>query len=506
MNLAKTCLYILVAQAVCLLPQTGVAEPLSYPGDKNYGWVVTSYFDQGGTSDWNCGGNTYSGHKGTDFAILGSWSAMAEGRPVLAAAAGTVEVTHDGEPDMCMSGNCGGGSGWGNHIRIAHPDGTRTLYAHLKTWSVSVAEGEQVACGQEIGLVGSSGNSTGPHLHFEKRAAAEYASVRDPFVGPCSPGPGDWIEQGGYNDLPGAACPDVVVPWPDLSLDVSGQPIDGQDPDFNPEGNSQGIFDAYVGQQVEIAYTLTNGTDNTDVAFGVRVGFELSPQWSVSDWLILDNWPQNACGGEWCPNDSNDKPENLPPEQLADTFSLELGPLSPGEGKRVVLTLTADVPTAPDTHAQAAYYVAHVDDVYEKASFDAQPNNVDDKQTWGGGDLRLLFEADLYDEPDAGTTDATDSDTTGDTTDASATDVDTLDSWGPGTAGSSGTGETGPSTETSSATSADPSASDSALPPGFGGDGDLSEEGCACTQTSGPPPILGLLLLAIGLRRRRSPS
>jgi murein DD-endopeptidase MepM/ murein hydrolase activator NlpD len=57
--------------------------------------------------------------------------------------------------------------GWGNLITIAHPDGVRTLYAHLSTIRVHV--GEWVAGGTIVGRVGSTGDATGPHLHFEVR-------------------------------------------------------------------------------------------------------------------------------------------------------------------------------------------------------------------------------------------------------------------------------------------------------------------------------------------------
>lgn len=55
--------------------------------------------------------------------------------------------------------------GWGNYIIIRQDDGHDVLYAHLAL--VNVAEGEKVSGGQKIGLQGSTGNSTGPHLHFE---------------------------------------------------------------------------------------------------------------------------------------------------------------------------------------------------------------------------------------------------------------------------------------------------------------------------------------------------
>jgi murein DD-endopeptidase MepM/ murein hydrolase activator NlpD len=54
---------------------------------------------------------------------------------------------------------------YGKHIRVRHPDGSETLYAHLSR--IGVRRGQRVRGGQVIGKVGSTGNSTGPHLHFE---------------------------------------------------------------------------------------------------------------------------------------------------------------------------------------------------------------------------------------------------------------------------------------------------------------------------------------------------
>lgn len=66
--------------------------------------------------------------------------------------------------------------GWGYLVSIAHASGIRTLYAHLSR--VDVRLGERVAAGLQIGLVGSSGSSTGPHLHFEARLRG---AAIDPF-------------------------------------------------------------------------------------------------------------------------------------------------------------------------------------------------------------------------------------------------------------------------------------------------------------------------------------
>src|SRR5687767_13168894 len=60
-----------------------------------------------------------------------------------------------------------GSTSYGRWIEIAHGDGYTTRYAHLSTQTVSV--GQQVSQGQKIGTVGSTGGSTGPHLHYEQR-------------------------------------------------------------------------------------------------------------------------------------------------------------------------------------------------------------------------------------------------------------------------------------------------------------------------------------------------
>jgi peptidoglycan hydrolase-like protein with peptidoglycan-binding domain len=68
--------------------------------------------------------------------------------------------------------------GWGKLVTIAHGGGTRTMYAHLSR--VGVRVGQYVQSGQRIGRIGSSGKSTGPHLHFEVRVRG--AAV-DPLTG-----------------------------------------------------------------------------------------------------------------------------------------------------------------------------------------------------------------------------------------------------------------------------------------------------------------------------------
>ena len=96
------------------------------------------------------------GYNGADLAApLGS--------TLRAAASGKVIVARQG----------GYNGGYGKYVVIQHPNGTQTLYGHML--SVSVVEGQSVAQGQTIGYLGSTGRSTGPHVHFEVRGA------RNPF-------------------------------------------------------------------------------------------------------------------------------------------------------------------------------------------------------------------------------------------------------------------------------------------------------------------------------------
>ena len=92
------------------------------------------------------------GSNGVDLAI-------SCGTPVAASAAGTVLIAK----------STGWNGGYGKYVVIAHPNGTQTLYGHLK--EIFVASGNKVPQGMTIALVGSTGNSTGCHVHFEIRGA-----------------------------------------------------------------------------------------------------------------------------------------------------------------------------------------------------------------------------------------------------------------------------------------------------------------------------------------------
>lgn len=134
--------------------------------------------------DYRCGPITTDAHDGTDFRIA-SLDRMRRGVAVLAAAAGTVLRVRDGEPELSVKERGATGKEAGNGVVIDHGGGWETQYSHLRQGSVRVRPGQKVEAGAPIGLVGLSGNTEYPHLHF----AVRHAGTRiDPFGGTPVPG------------------------------------------------------------------------------------------------------------------------------------------------------------------------------------------------------------------------------------------------------------------------------------------------------------------------------
>lgn len=140
-----------------------------------------------GIQDWDCLTYTYNGHTGLDTMIR-TFDEQIIGVPVFAALSGVVIAVHDGEPDM----NTAAEGQPSNFVIIDHGLGRQGWYFHLRQSSILVEVAESVAAGQQIAMCGSSGNSTGPHLHFEIRDGDE---VHEPFAGPCRLGESGWISQ-----------------------------------------------------------------------------------------------------------------------------------------------------------------------------------------------------------------------------------------------------------------------------------------------------------------------
>lgn len=120
----------------------------------------------------------------------------------VASMGGTVTAVLTG----CVSGgNTGCGGGWGNRVEITDANGVVTLYAHLHQNTIRVEVGDKVSQGEVIAMVGSSGMSTGAHLHFEVRVNGvpvdpyDYINPDDPRPQDTSDGSGDFVDDSGIS-------------------------------------------------------------------------------------------------------------------------------------------------------------------------------------------------------------------------------------------------------------------------------------------------------------------
>jgi len=132
--------------------------------DLHHNNYVDLDFHTSSVRDFDCSDHTYDGHRGHDSGIR-SFAEQDIGVPVYAVNDGVVVSSHDGEFDR--------NTVWmgqpANYVVLRHASGITTRYWHLRNGSVAVSAGQVVEAGEQIGLTASSGNSTGPHLHFEVR-------------------------------------------------------------------------------------------------------------------------------------------------------------------------------------------------------------------------------------------------------------------------------------------------------------------------------------------------
>lgn len=132
-------------------------------GSGDWVWPTPGFYDR--SSEW-AEDRGYS-HGGIDIAGPGIMGAT-----IVAAHSGTViDVCNYCSHNWGKYGSCGCGGGYGNYVWIDHGDGKATIYAHM-TEAVAYV-GQTVSAGETIGYVGSTGYSTGPHLHFEARYYGE---------------------------------------------------------------------------------------------------------------------------------------------------------------------------------------------------------------------------------------------------------------------------------------------------------------------------------------------
>ena len=161
--------------------------------DYNSTWAISNYVDHDPAfpnmlEDYNCGTHTYDtgsgyNHQGIDIYL---WpfdhnQVDADQTWAVAGADGMILAKNDGEVDN----NCSFNSNPANWVILEHSDGSRSWYWHLKNGSVTTkAVGASVVAGEYLGVIASSGNSTGPHLHFE--CYDDNLQLIDPYAGSCN--------------------------------------------------------------------------------------------------------------------------------------------------------------------------------------------------------------------------------------------------------------------------------------------------------------------------------
>ena len=201
-------------QAILAAPDITQAVAYAFPlrmahGLPDYaGFRVSAFGDHNSTVgqvlDYNSGTRTYDGHLGTDYALWPfSWNKVDAGEvQVIAAAAGT--IVNKENVDSTDHNPCDGSSSddkW-NYVAITHADGRLTIYGHMRYNPLtSKAIGQTVTQGEYLGTAASSGNSSGPHLHFEMRFGT-YSNTEwiDPYARPASQSGSLWASQLPYRD------------------------------------------------------------------------------------------------------------------------------------------------------------------------------------------------------------------------------------------------------------------------------------------------------------------
>lgn len=167
------------AEAVSSRIESSEPEPEPEPEpevveSEGYVWPVPGHYTL--SSVWNEDRTTYN-HGAIDISDGSIMNAQ-----IVAAESGVVVLFNDDcTHNYGKDGSCGCGGGYGNYIMIDHGNGKATLYAHMT--SVSVNEGDYVQKGQPVGYVGTTGWSTGPHLHFETRLNGEKYNPMNEYPG-----------------------------------------------------------------------------------------------------------------------------------------------------------------------------------------------------------------------------------------------------------------------------------------------------------------------------------
>ncbi len=248
--------------------------------------------------DWNCGARTYDtaagyNHAGIDiFTWPFGWYKMDNNQAeIVAAAPGIIINKFDGNFDR----SCATAGGNWNAVYVRHADNSVAWYGHMKKNSLTAkAIGDTVVAGEYLGIIGSSGNSSGPHLHFELYNAA--GALQDPYQGTCNSLNNFtwWASQRPYNDTKVNALMTHSAPPQFPACPTQEQPNIKNT--FLPGSTlltAIYLRDQLVGQQAQLSLIQPNG------ATWQSWNFNSANNYTASYWYWNWTLPPTAQLGAW---------------------------------------------------------------------------------------------------------------------------------------------------------------------------------------------------------------
>ena len=283
-------------------------DQFDYHGTKNF--VDHDPRFPGFVQDYTCGSRTYDlasgyNHAGTDYYLWPfPWLMMDQGMvQIVAAAPGVIAAKADGNFDR----DCAIASSTDpNFVRVLQDDGLSAIYLHMRKGSVTALPvGARVAAGDYLGTVGSSGQSSGPHLHFELRDAND--NVIDPRNGQCNAEPDRWIVFQKYEDphIDTLSTHSAEPAFIDCGVDGGGNAID-ETPSYKTAfmpGDSLWVFASYRdqrnGEVTNFAIQRPDASTFVQWDFDLASQNEPSPFYSGTgfDWQYV--LPADAPNGTW---------------------------------------------------------------------------------------------------------------------------------------------------------------------------------------------------------------
>ena len=283
-------------------------DPFGYHGTKYFVDHDPRY--PGFAQDYTCGTRTYDldtgyNHAGTDYFLWPfPWRMMDQGLvQIVAAAPGVIADKADGNFDR----DCAIASSTDpNFVSVRQDDGLTAVYLHMRNGSVTTLPiGTHVAAGDYLGLVGSSGQSSGPHLHFELRDAN--GAVVDPRHGTCNAAPDRWAVFQPYEDphIDTLSTHRADPLFVDCGVDAEGRAVD-ETPyyaDLFAPGEAVWVFASYRdqrdGEVTNFSILRPDGSAFAQWDFDLASENEPSAFYAGTAWDWQYTLPADAPSGTW---------------------------------------------------------------------------------------------------------------------------------------------------------------------------------------------------------------